>query len=423
MASIACEKILVSSQPHHKSDTLTTYKKLVKVIGTYCPSQAPRFVEAAKSLDVDSILYPLVLNVTLRSTASECMKSSLGLLTLHCAHILNSRVSTDLGSITVWSLPHANLSRNSAYSSFLRNPCKQVHDWKVKKSDHSGFLADLGLLIRLGEVKAESYKPGRSGAYHFKITKLKSQSVPVSSLSSLTCSCSSGSSSRYSSYRPYYQSASSADCLLKKHKSTASKYCEDEKKLNVIKALLMPPAEVVAQQYPQQLQQGKHQPSQQQQRPLQRRLQKLDVLYTAPSLGLTLALVNNTQAHVKEISPTAPNANMVRANDVLVGVNGKRFEELGLKIEGNSSFHNAIEKLKDVKRPMLVMFERWVTINDAGGKPGQQNEVATRKRPASASTSSGIVGQAPLAVGSGAQGQHLKRPAKKPKSTDVIDLT
>ena len=185
----------------------------------------------------------------------------------------------------------------------------------------------------------------------------------------------------------------------------------------------MPPAQVVAQPYPQQLHQGKQKPSQYQQRPLPRRLQKLDVLYTTPSLGLTFAIVNNSQVNVKEVSPTAPNANIVRANDILVGVNGKRFEELGLKIEGDSSFHNTIEKLKDVKRPMLVMFERWVTMNDAGDKPAQQNEFATRKRPASASTSSGIIGQAPLAVGIGAQGQHLKRPAKKPKPTEVIDLT
>ena len=49
MASIACEKVL--AQP--KSATLATYKKLANVIETYCPSQAARFVEVVKTLDVD----------------------------------------------------------------------------------------------------------------------------------------------------------------------------------------------------------------------------------------------------------------------------------------------------------------------------------------------------------------------------------
>ena len=64
-----------------------------------------RFVEVVKSLDLDSIIYPLVSDYgTLRSTASDSMKNALGLLTLHCAQILDARQSSNLGTATLWSI-------------------------------------------------------------------------------------------------------------------------------------------------------------------------------------------------------------------------------------------------------------------------------------------------------------------------------
>jgi len=192
-------------------------------------------VQLVRRANTDSILYPLVSDRALRSIASDSMKSSLGLLTTHCAQILKSRVSVNLGSIDVWSLLNANLSRNSTYSSFLQNPCKQVYDWQVRKSDHKGFIHDLRPLVHLGEVKAESYQLRGRGAYHFKITKLKSRSVPISSLSSLSCSCSNSSSSRYSSYQ---RPLATVNCRLVKHKASLMRSSAEQKKLLVVKAFL-----------------------------------------------------------------------------------------------------------------------------------------------------------------------------------------
>lgn len=98
MISVACEKALSLG----RSVPLATYKKLVKIIGRYCPSQFVRFVEVVKSLDLDSIIYPLVSDHTLWSSASDCMKNSLGLLALHCADVLHARVSSGLGTATLW---------------------------------------------------------------------------------------------------------------------------------------------------------------------------------------------------------------------------------------------------------------------------------------------------------------------------------
>jgi len=114
MASVACEKAL--SQPR----TLATYKKLVSIIGRYCPSKAMGFVEVLKTLDVDNIIYPLVSDHTLWSSASDCMKNSLGLLALHCADVLHARVSSGLGTATLWSIPPASLRNVSKRSVCLK---------------------------------------------------------------------------------------------------------------------------------------------------------------------------------------------------------------------------------------------------------------------------------------------------------------
>jgi len=101
----------------------------------------------------------------------------------------------------------------------------------------------------------------------------------------------------------------------------------------------------------------------QQQQP-NKRLQKLDALFTTTSLGLSLILINQSQITVKEISASSPNANIIKPNDRLVGVNGKTFQEMGISITDKTSFHNTIGILKDIERPMLLMFERWVPINN-----------------------------------------------------------
>lgn len=172
----------------------------------------------------------------LRAAASDSMKDSLGLLTNFIAQKLNSRVSNELGVVTIWSIPNANnVSRNSTISSFLRCPCLKVMDWQVRKSDHSGFLQDLRPLVNAGEIRAESYQPGGRGLYHFKITKLKSRTVPIASVVGLSCSC---PTARYSSYRSYQQN--STPCLLKQCKASTSKYRDDSNKLAVVRALLTP---------------------------------------------------------------------------------------------------------------------------------------------------------------------------------------
>ena len=62
---------------------------------------------------------------------------------------------------------------------------------------------------------------------------------------------------------------------------------------------------------------------------------------------------------VKEVSPTAPNAQLIKPNDVIVGINGQRFNP---PIRDRDTFHKAIGLLKHTPRPMVVMVERWVIV-------------------------------------------------------------
>ena len=369
MISVACEKALSL----RRSVPLATYKKLVKIIGSYCPSKATRLVEAVKTLDVDLIIYPLVSDHSLWSSASHCMKNSLGLLALHCADVLHARVSSGLGTATLWSIPPAslsNISKRSTYSSFLSSPCIKVHDWQVRKADHSKIMADLRHLINTGEIRARSHQPRGRGPWHFSITKLKPRNVPLSSLGNMNCTCSRSMSST---------------CLLKKHRETAKTYVENQRKLSVIQGLIR--------QYPQHHLQpptiGRQQ--MQQPPPQNRRLEKLNVLYTTQHLGLVLTLVNNAQIVVNKLAQTAPNANIVKPNDMLVGVNGRRFEEMGWKVTDHASFHSILESLKAMQRPMKIMLERWVptaaTSTAASGAIGRssvprQSELAQEPRAA-----------------------------------------
>ena len=410
LAAVAYDKMLASLQAPstiNSTKQLEVCKKLVVGIGRFCSSKAPQFVEVAKSLDVDSVLFPLVSDPMLRSNTCDSVTSSLNLLTSQCANILNARLSTDFGgsdSVAIWSLPNASISKNSRYSSFIQSPCRQVYDWQVRKADHAGFIEDLKALIRAGEVKTESYQPRGRGAYHFKITKLKSRRVPSSSLVGLECTCS--SSPRYSSYS---QNTTPTNCLLSKPKALAAKYQEDLKKMNAIKSLV-PSAPAVA-------------TATKSQRPEARRpeLQQFCVLYSTSKLGLKPKFVNGKDILVEEVTSTPPSnsaafaqysnasAHLIKAGDFIVGLNGKRFEELDIRVTGTESYQQALSMLKEAKRPMSVMFERHITTNIG--------EATTRKRPAVVA----VVGGENSVAGVDAQSQHPA--AKKAKAAEVIDLT
>jgi len=139
MASIACEKMLKNSASTSSPLKPASYKSLVKVIGRFCLSCASEFVSFAKKLDIDTIIFPLVSDVVLRSTVSDIMTDSLDSLLYHCVEHIAARISNGLGIVNVWAIEQANLSRQPVYSSFLRSPCKQEYDWQVRKADHKVF--------------------------------------------------------------------------------------------------------------------------------------------------------------------------------------------------------------------------------------------------------------------------------------------
>jgi len=231
MAKIACDKMieeLRETRQYRSAQRLPLYKKLLWLVGNYCPTIAPKFVTLAKNFDVDAILYPLLTDVALRSSSSvEAMKNTLSELTTHCAQILNSRVSSDSSIVSAWTITNAHLYQFTEFGDFLQNQCKQTFDWRVRKSDHRGFEADLRRLINAQEIRCMSYQPGYSGAYHFKITKLKTCRV---ALSALSCSCSTDTYLYDSKIR-----LEPRDCL--RH-SSQMKHQNDKAKLDAIKAYL-----------------------------------------------------------------------------------------------------------------------------------------------------------------------------------------
>ena len=192
MAKIACNKMIIElsvSCQDKSGHRLPLYKKLLFLVGNYCPTLAPKFVTVAKNLDVDAMLHPLLTDVALRSSSSaDAMKNILSQLTMHCVELLNSRVSSDPDIVTAWQITNAHLYRATNFGEFLLNQCKQTFDWKVRKSDHRGFQKQLRSLIATREITSESHQRGYSGPYYFKITKLKTCRVVLSALS---CSCSS----------------------------------------------------------------------------------------------------------------------------------------------------------------------------------------------------------------------------------------
>ena len=98
-----------------------------------------------------------------------------------------------------------------------------------------------------------------------------------------------------------------------------------------------------------------------QKRSTSKHIQKLHVSFAGNSLGLKLSLEDNTQIKVIDILPSCPHPNLIKQNDVLVGVNGKTFKDLGIPIN-DESFDNAIMMIKNADRPIQLMFERWVNI-------------------------------------------------------------
>jgi hypothetical protein len=232
MAKIACDKMIdeLRQAYQYRNDThrLPLYKKLLWLVGNYCPTIAPKFVTLAKNLDVDSMLHPLLTDGALRSSSSaDGMMNTLSQLTNHCVELLTSRGSSDPNNVTAWTITNAHLYRDTNFCSFLQNQCKQTFDWKVRKSDHKLFEGQLRTLINAREIRCESYQPGYSAAYYFKITKLKTCRV---NLSALSCSC-----SRY--YDGGKGSQAPRDCL--RH-SSQSKRRDDKAKLDAIKAYLTP---------------------------------------------------------------------------------------------------------------------------------------------------------------------------------------
>jgi len=231
MAKIACDKMIdeLRQAYQYRTDThrLPLYNKLLWLVGNYCPTIAPKFVTLAKNLDVDSMLHPLLTDGALRSSSSaDGMMNTLSQLTNHCVELLTSRGSSDPNNVTAWTITNAHLYRDTNFCSFLQNQCKQTFDWKVRKSDHKLFEGQLRTLINAREIRCESYQPGYSAAYYFKITKLKTCRV---NLSALSCSC--------SSYDGGKGSQAPRDCL--RH-SSQSKRRDDKAKLDAIKAYLTP---------------------------------------------------------------------------------------------------------------------------------------------------------------------------------------
>ena len=105
----------------------------------------------------------------------------------------------------------------------------------VRKADHAGFQRDLRQLIRGGDVSVQSYQPRGRGAYFFKITKLRSRSVPISSLSSRTCSCAGGSRYSYA-----YGTSGATTCIINRHRTSSSRNADVQRKIDALKRLLTP---------------------------------------------------------------------------------------------------------------------------------------------------------------------------------------
>ena len=110
-------------------------------------------------------------------------------------------------------------------------------------------------------------------------------------------------------------------------------------------------------------QQSQQQPQQQQQQHQPKRPQtsSINVIYNGPKLGLSLGTnPTKTQIHIKDVAPNAPNAHLLQVDDILVGINGKRFPK---DSDGKIDFQLVVTALKNTVRPMTVNFERGLVLS------------------------------------------------------------
>jgi len=118
MAKIACDKMideLREARQYRSAHHLPLYKKLLWLVGNYCPRIAPKFVTLAKNLDVDVMLYPLLTDDAIRSgTSADEMKNTLNQLTVYCVELLNSR-EAKLDAIRRYLPPSPDQDANRAY--------------------------------------------------------------------------------------------------------------------------------------------------------------------------------------------------------------------------------------------------------------------------------------------------------------------
>jgi hypothetical protein len=114
------------------------------------------------------------------------------------------------------------------------------------------------------------------------------------------------------------------------------------------------------------VQQSQQQPQQQPQQHQATRPQtsSINVIYNGPKLGLSLGTNPlKTQIHIKDVAPNAPNAHLLHVDDILVGINGKRFPK---DSDGKIDFQLVVTALKNTVRPMTVNFERGLVVSSAG---------------------------------------------------------
>jgi hypothetical protein len=118
-------------------------------------------------------------------------------------------------------------------------------------------------------------------------------------------------------------------------------------------------------------------------------IQKINVLYTGPRLGLSLQQIHipNTAAvdptvldtinhhrtlqnqtsplsyvMIKSLLPDAANGHLLEVNDIITGINGNSFysPEFQQAAGGGDFFNRVVTQLRDAKRPMIVNFDRVV---------------------------------------------------------------
>ena len=121
-------------------------------------------------------------------------------------------------------------------------------------------------------------------------------------------------------------------------------------------------------------QQSQQHQQQQQQQVTQPQTSSINVIYNGPKLGLSLGTNPlKTQIHIKDVAPNAPNAHLLQVDDILVGINGKRFPKDG---DGKIDFQLVVTALKNTVRPMTVNFERGLVVLSAGNANNKSDRIS-----------------------------------------------